>query len=62
MAKDRDAARRNTRMRFEQWVAHNPACAANTLSAVHNVRMDKVPQPPTLVATDHFALIICCLL
>src|SRR3954469_22019043 len=41
MAKDRDAARRNTRMRFEQW-AHNPACAANTLSAVHNVRMDKV--------------------
>ena len=39
----RDAARRNTRMRFEQW-AHNPGCEANTLSAVHNVRMDKVAE------------------
>jgi hypothetical protein len=38
---DRDAARRNTRGRFEQW-AGNPACEANTISAVHNVRMDQV--------------------
>jgi hypothetical protein len=38
---DRDAARRNTRMRFEQWVK-NPACEANTVSAVHNVRMADV--------------------
>jgi hypothetical protein len=28
-------------MRFEQW-AHNPTCEANTLSAVHNVRMAHV--------------------
>jgi hypothetical protein len=38
---DRDAARRNTRMRFEQW-ARNPTCEANTFSAVHNVRMADV--------------------
>src|SRR3954447_26294132 len=50
MAKDRDAARRNTRMRFEQW-AHNPACAANTLSAVHNVRMDRVAASLNLPVT-----------
>ena len=35
----RQEARRNTRGRFEQW-AKNPTCAANTLSAVHNVRVD----------------------
>ncbi|MCZ0936877.1 MAG: hypothetical protein OXJ54_17080 [Gemmatimonadetes bacterium] len=34
-------ARGNTRARFEQW-AKNPACRANTLSAVHNVRMADV--------------------
>jgi len=38
---DRDAARRNTRARFEQW-AQNPACEANTVSAVHNVKMADV--------------------
>lgn len=37
----REAARRNTRARFEQW-AKNPTCHANTLSAVHNVRIDAV--------------------
>lgn len=31
----------NTRIRFEQW-AQNPACAANTMSAVHNIRMSDV--------------------
>lgn len=36
----RQEARRNTRARFEQW-AKNPTCPANTLSAVHNIRMDK---------------------
>lgn len=36
--KQHEAARRNTRMRFEQW-AKNPACEANTISAVRNVRM-----------------------
>ena len=35
----RQEARRNTRARFEQW-AKNSTCDANTLSAVHNVRMD----------------------
>lgn len=39
--KDREAARRNTRMRFEQW-ARNPACEANTVSAVRNVRLADV--------------------
>ena len=37
----REEARRNTRGRFEQW-AKNPTCSANTLSAVHNVRLDAV--------------------
>lgn len=37
----REAARRNTRMRLEQW-AHNPSCEANTISAVRNVRMADV--------------------
>lgn len=36
----RQEARRNTRGRFEQW-AKNPTCDANTLSAVHNIRLDK---------------------
>lgn len=36
----RQEARRNTRGRFEQW-AKNPTCEANTLSAVHNIRLDK---------------------
>lgn len=44
----REEARRNTRGRFEQW-AKNPTCAANTLSAVHNVRMDKVAEAAGLV-------------
>lgn len=35
----RQEARRNTRSRFEQW-AKNPTCNANTLSAVHNIRLD----------------------
>ena len=35
----RQEARRNTRGRFEQW-AKNPTCDANTLSAVHNIRLD----------------------
>lgn len=39
----RDEARRNTRARFEQW-AKNPKCEANTLSAVHNVRVDKAAE------------------
>lgn len=39
----REEARRNTRVRFEQW-ASNPLCEANTLSAVHNVRLDKVAE------------------
>jgi hypothetical protein len=39
----REEARGNTRMRFEQW-AKNPTCDANTLSAVHNVRLDKAAQ------------------
>jgi hypothetical protein len=39
----REEARRNTRGRFEQW-AKNPTCEANTLSAVHNVRLDKVAE------------------
>ena len=34
-------ARGNTRARFEQW-AKNPACRANTLSAVRNVPMADV--------------------
>jgi len=34
---------RDTRRRFEQWAA-NPHCNANTLSAVHNVRMAKVAE------------------
>lgn len=36
-------ANRDTRRRFEQWAA-NPHCTANTLSAVHNVRMATVAE------------------
>src|SRR6266850_1290655 len=36
-----DAGRRDTRLRFEQW-ARNPACEANTLSAVHGIPMVEV--------------------
>lgn len=43
MDETREEARRNTRARFEQW-AKNPTCAANTLSAVHNVRLDKAAE------------------
>lgn len=43
--------RRNTRLRFEQW-AHNPACAANTVSAVLGISMAEVARvegvPPTM--------------
>src|SRR3954452_6691251 len=39
----REEARRNTRGRFEQW-AKKPACGANTLPAVHNVRLDKAAE------------------
>jgi hypothetical protein len=38
---DTGAERRNTRARFEQW-AHNPACQANTVSAVHGIKMADV--------------------
>lgn len=44
----REEARRNTRGRFEQW-AKNPTCAANTLSVVHNVRLDAAAQAIGLV-------------
>lgn len=36
-----DQGRRDTRLRFEQW-ARNPACEANTLSAVHGIPMVEV--------------------
>lgn len=46
----RQEARRNTRGRFEQW-AKNPTCEANTLSAVHNVRLDLAAQAAGLDVT-----------
>jgi hypothetical protein len=46
----RQEARRNTRGRFEQW-AKNPTCAANTLSAVHNVRLDAAAKQAGLDAS-----------
>lgn len=46
----RQEARRNTRGRFEQW-AKNPTCNANTLSAVHNVRLDKAAEAAGLDVT-----------
>jgi hypothetical protein len=42
-AKRRPERSRDTRVRFEQW-AKNPQCEANTLSAVHNVKMAKVAE------------------
>jgi len=39
--KPRPENQRDTRQRFEQW-ANNPGCEANTLSAVHNVKMAAV--------------------
>ncbi len=41
---------RNTRARFEQW-ASNPQCQANTLSAVHGVKMSDVAKAAGLAAT-----------
>lgn len=46
----RPEQQRNTRMRFEQW-AKNPQCDANTLSAVHNVRMAKAARRAGLEPT-----------
>lgn len=46
----REEARGNTRMRFEQW-AKNPTCQANTISAVHNVRLDKAAEQVGLDAS-----------
>ena len=46
----RQEARRNTRGRFEQW-AKNPTCEANTLSAVHNIRLDKAAEAAGIDAT-----------
>ena len=46
----REEARRNTRARFEQW-AKNSTCEANTLSAVHNVRLDKAAEAAGIDAT-----------
>lgn len=54
----REEARRNTRGRFEQW-AKNPTCDANTISAVHNVRLDKAAERagiPTSFGQSPFAL------
>lgn len=46
----REAARGNTRLRFEQW-AKNPGCQANTVSAVHNVRMADVARRVEITPT-----------
>lgn len=46
----RQEARRNTRGRFEQW-AKNPTCDANTLSAVHNIRLDKAAEAAGIEAS-----------
>jgi hypothetical protein len=46
----REEARRNTRARFEQW-AKNPTCQANTVSAVHNIRMTDVAKHAALPTT-----------
>lgn len=54
----REEARRNTRGRFEQWVK-NPSCEANTISAVHNVRLDKAAEKegiPVSFGQSPFAL------
>lgn len=46
----RQSANRDTRRRFEQW-ASNPQCGANTVSAVHNVRMVDVAKKIGLKGT-----------
>lgn len=50
VAEVRQQARRNTRGRFEQW-AKNPTCDANTLSAVHNIRLDKAAKAAGIEAS-----------
>jgi hypothetical protein len=58
-ARQREKARQNTRMRFEQW-AQNPTCEANTISAVRNVRMADVAKTEGLTPTfgqSPFALV-----
>ena len=40
----------NTRARFEQW-AQNPSCQANTISAVHNVKMADVARADGVTPT-----------
>jgi hypothetical protein len=50
VAKKRPEKSRDTRLRFEQW-AKNPGCEANTLSAVHNVKMAKVAAHAGLTPT-----------
>ncbi len=49
MASSRDT-RRDTRARFEQW-AKNPECQANTISAVHGVKMAEVAVSEGLTPT-----------
>jgi hypothetical protein len=49
MASSRDT-RRDTRARFEQW-AKNPECQANTISAVHGVKMAEVATSEGLTPT-----------
>jgi hypothetical protein len=46
----RQEARRNTRGRFEQWTK-NPTCEANTVSAVHNIRLDHAAKAAGLDAS-----------
>lgn len=45
-----DKQRRDTRLRFEQW-ARNPRCRANTLSAVHGIRMEDVAKADGVLST-----------
>lgn len=45
-----DKQRRDTRLRFEQW-ARNPRCRANTLSAVHGIRMEEVAKADGVTST-----------
>ena len=51
-------ANRDTRRRFEQW-AGNPECEANTISAVHGIRMEEVAkreQAPPSMGQSPFAI------
>lgn len=53
-----DHKRRDTRLRFEQW-ARNPRCRANTLSAVHGIRMEEVARAdgiPSTMGQSPFAI------